>query len=280
MLALLILPILISGYVLFRNHPTEKYVLYRYNGQLLYLRCAFYGVFCTAAGFLVVGLMNNYIPGEIGLFGCTIPLDIALLVRQTISPFIENLQTSNQLTWVVIGSLASIIIALFYTVFYSWYLIVRHFGFLSLFNRDENYVEQNKIIGMSELFSDSPLDNIFFNSFMTDEYLMLTMSDRKVYVGIVTTFGEPTESEGMDQEIVITPFLSGYRDSATLEVEFTTLYSDIDEELELVLKQENVISATVFSNDIYKKFSKHKADKEGSGHIPFALRNRLANSTV
>lgn len=81
---------------------------------------------------------------------------------------------------------------------------------------------------------------------------MLTMDDRKVYVGKIIQLGEPSETSGMDQDIVILPVMSGYRDKDNLKVVFTTYYKDVDKELELCLRQESIVSATEFSDDAYK----------------------------
>jgi len=131
---------------------------------------------------------------------------------------------------------------------------------------------------MYDFFKDSPLDLLFYNSYMYGHYVMITMKDNKVYVGEVTTFGEPTESTGIDQEFSIAPLLSGYRDKETLEVEFTTIYSEVsDNDLELVLKQENVISSTQFSTELFEKFKQHSNNKKNNAHVPFSRKCHSQN---
>lgn len=87
---------------------------------------------------------------------------------------------------------------------------------------------------------------------------MLTMDDRKVYVGKIVTMGEPSETAGMDQEIIIIPVMSGYRDKDSLIVKFTTKYKDIDKELQVCLRQESIVSATEFDFDAYRKWNPEK----------------------
>jgi hypothetical protein len=77
------------------------------------------------------------------------------------------------------------------------------------------------------------------------------MSDRKVYVGTVVSMGEPTETSGMDQDILIIPVLSGWRDKDTLKVCFSTFYADANKDLILTLRQEEIVSATEFDFDSY-----------------------------
>jgi hypothetical protein len=58
----------------------------------------------------------------------------------------------------------------------------------------------------------------------------------------------------MDQEIVITPYASGYRDEATLSLKLTVKYTEVTENVSLVLRQDKIISATQFSEALYDEF--------------------------
>ncbi|HEE1103629.1 TPA: hypothetical protein R6449_005256, partial [Klebsiella pneumoniae] len=54
--------------------------------------------------------------------------------------------------------------------------------------------------------------------------ILVTLSSRKVYVGIVNGIQEPTESEAPNSYISIFPIMSGYRDKDTLSITFTNSY--------------------------------------------------------
>lgn len=120
-----------------------------------------------------------------------------------------------------------------------------------------SYRQMAKILLMYKLLKDSPLDKLLYLSYVQNKYLLITMSDRKVYVGRVISLGEPNESEGPDQEISIVPVFSGYRDKDTLSVTLNTIYAGIEEidDVYLVLKQDNIISACEFVESLYQKFS-------------------------
>ncbi|HCV77558.1 MAG TPA: hypothetical protein DGS68_12635, partial [Pseudomonas sp.] len=47
MFLLLLLPILVSGFLVCHKHPLYFYRLHRYEGQYLYLQSARFGLFCT-----------------------------------------------------------------------------------------------------------------------------------------------------------------------------------------------------------------------------------------
>ena len=96
---------------------------------------------------------------------------------------------------------------------------------------------------------------------------MFSLSDRKVYVGIVVFVGEPTESEGMDHAFTLLPILSGYRDKDTLEVTFNTHYTNTNQPLPIMLVQENVVSATRFDFTTWNTFQSRKNRKTRQGQF-------------
>ncbi|WP_236200691.1 hypothetical protein [Pseudomonas pseudonitroreducens] len=118
---------------------------------------------------------------------------------------------------------------------------------------------------MADIFKDSPLDDFLFKSAISLDVVMLHMDDRKVYVGVIATMGEPNETQGADQEIAIKPIMSGYREKDNLTVTFTTQYKEAGADVTLILRQEAIISATKFDFEVYEKF---KASKPGQSLPP------------
>lgn len=110
---------------------------------------------------------------------------------------------------------------------------------------------------MYRILNDSPLDKLLYSSLVLDKFLLITMSDRKVYVGRVISLGEPNENKAPNQDIAIVPVFSGYRDKDSLIVNLTTTYAGNDEAFDvyLVLKQANIISACEFIESLYQKLS-------------------------
>ena len=119
-----------------------------------------------------------------------------------------------------------------------------------------------KVHVMGELLRDSPLDDLLFKlSLQKNKYVMLSMDDRKVYVGKVINLGEPSETSGMDQEISIMLLMSGYRDKDRLTVKFTTQYEEVDTDIYLTLRQDAIASATEFNFDAYTRWNPAKDEK-------------------
>lgn len=87
----------------------------------------------------------------------------------------------------------------------------------------------------------------------------LTMKNRKVYVGYITTAPGLMEPS----YVGLLPIISGYRDDETLRVRFTTRYQHVYEEMAseqnetdldrfvMVLPLDNIESANEFDSDIY-----------------------------
>ncbi|MDR8523455.1 hypothetical protein [Shewanella fidelis] len=286
MLLLLLLPILVSGYIVFTTHPFHYYRLHRYEGQLLYLGSAYYGVICTALGITFTLLVNCYVPPYIEIFTLRIPLDIFSYVSQMVDPlltFERQEKAHEHLTWMLLCSIASLLVAKLWAYLATIRLWIKSVDLPDSFsirrlkisikkrkwlspkkNSSLATSDKAKILLMSSILKDSPMDALFLESYINEEFLLITLSDRKVYVGRVISLGEPNESEGMDQEITITPFLSGYRDKDALFITYTTKYNEVSEDVALTLKQDLVTSATKFSVPVYEEFKLQKPkEKEG-----------------
>ncbi|XWJ88537.1 hypothetical protein ACRARH_16470 [Phytobacter ursingii] len=78
------------------------------------------------------------------------------------------------------------------------------------------------------------------------------------YQELVRTF--PNETEGSDQEIEFVPCMSGYRDEDTLNVTFTKDYKILNQKVTLILRQDEILSATSFSIKHYEEFEKRKVN--------------------
>ena len=113
-----------------------------------------------------------------------------------------------------------------------------------------------KIRLMTNILSDSPLDCDLLYSYINSKDMLISLSNRKVYVGTVVSMGEPNESEGMDQEISLLPSMSGYRDTETLAVTFNTHYSIIDKDIDIrvTIRQDLIESVSRFDYEVYKIF--------------------------
>lgn len=230
MFALLILPILISGFISLSLSPKNKLLLHRYDGQLLYLKAAKVGVryFCVA---LVLSLFFKE-PRVIHLWDeqtiTTFDIPIVTWVANFIAES-TNLQKATpkiiETSWLLSISFITILFA--YTVQSlkrCWVTFENILANKSL--RPTNDIARIAILG--KYLTDSPIDFMFYESFKRRKPILVTLKSRKVYVGIVNKLAEPNESKEPNQEISLVTAMSGYRDKDTLEVTFKNNYEVTD----------------------------------------------------
>lgn len=213
MFALLLIPILVSGYILVVANLYHYYQLHRYDGQLLYLKVAAHGtmsvVFVLIAAISMKFLFPDFHPIAI--------VSEMLNVKKTID-------SNKAETWLALISLASIITSLFW-VFLVWLKNVT-LGFFCEKQHHEDIFHAKKLRVLRKTISNSTLDSMLLDAMESSpkKSILVTLSSRKVYVGIVNGIQEPTESEAPNSYISIFPIMSGFRDKDTLSITFTNSY--------------------------------------------------------
>lgn len=248
MLLLLIFPILVAGFFACHIHPIHFYKLHRFEGQYLYLKSAELGLKCFAIAFAVAITMNKWTPENIQVYQLVINLNPSA----DLSEFMKVMGSQDgleatKLAWFLILSTLTFLSA----------FVVKAWGHISLRRRFGTWDNQiTKVYVIGEIISDSPLDDLLFKlSLHKDKYAMLSMNDRKVYVGKIISLGEPTETNGVDQDISIMPLMSGHRDKDSLKVSFNTFYEEVESDIYLSLRQDAIVSATEFDFDAYRKWN-------------------------
>ncbi len=256
MLALLLLPILVSGFIVCNKHLEHFYKLYRFEGQYLYLRCAWLGLICFFVATFSALLFNFLVPSYISIGSSKICLDLihcfSLLLTGVISGEPEKLK---QVSWLLVISCFSIVVGYLWALISKAYLI---FETDSLINA--------KLYVMGKVLSDSTLEKKLYFSFIEEKPIMLSLDNNKVYVGVVTELGEPTENKGLVQEIAILPIISGYRDEKDQTVHFNTDYEYVNNDngddgidLSVIIRQDKIISLSWFNFEVYNTLNPETA---------------------
>jgi len=184
-----------------RLSPSQFYKLHRYDGQLLYIKATFFGTLSAAFAYI----LDSYL-GVVSIVSQILPRNGLSLLYET-----EHLQEC--LIFVLFSGLLSIL----YSFWDRLRLILKAMWLLKRIKIKSSY-RLAKILLMHSILNDSPLDVLLFKSYAEEKFLLITMSNRKVYVGRVIGLGEPNEKQGPDQEISIVPVFSGYRDKDTMSV--------------------------------------------------------------
>ncbi|QJI37002.1 hypothetical protein [Pseudomonas sp. ADAK13] len=235
---LIILPLLVSGYLVCIKHPYYYCRLHRFEGQLLYLHVARLGLVCLVVATLMSALILAMSKQTVHVAGHEVATDYsrylgALLVQLDIA------NEKNAALWVFLlqaGLTAMVIPTLWARLFVNA-------------KKKELKLKSDEQLNCRlalNILEGTPFKYLLRESIQKYTLCMFSLNDRKVYVGIVLFVGMPTESEGMDHAFTLLPLLSGYRDKDTLEVTLGTRYSDKSPPAPIMLIQENVVSVTRF----------------------------------
>jgi hypothetical protein len=256
---LLILPILVSGYLVCMNHPYHFCRLHRYDGQLLYLLVAKLGLYCLFFALCACSIAMH-IPTLRGLFDYQTFLERQLIELQ----YADSLHVTLY-AFALQVALVSVLVPI------AWVLIGKFFG--SLKGRYTGF-GSSSAYHRTRLLLDTPLGELLFDSVSkTRQILMLTMSDRKVYIGLVDSLGEASEKESPQSTFSFVPTFSGYRDKDTMELKLTTTYPQRDA-IRIVLREENVLTATPWNAEHWEAFAAVRVI-ESSNETRKSLRCRI-----
>jgi hypothetical protein len=113
----------------------------------------------------------------------------------------------------------------------------------------------------------SPLEQLLLKALKEKKYVMVSLTNGKVYIGRVTTSLAPED----DRSFALLPIKSGYREGEKQRLELTTHYDHAYQEMfegepdpfeviadfGVVIPVKEVVSATLFRPDIYAKYFPH-----------------------
>lgn len=267
MALLLILPILVSGYLLCLKHPALFINLHKYEGQLLYLHVARLGLRCLVQAFVVVGVVSSIFSHVFNptcwFAGTKVEFcrttqhnwDYLEYIGSTVKEwgFAPTQGAADVLAFMLLVSAVAMTLPFILPKIGMWWLKKRK-G-LETPEAVKGYLTRDSA-------RSSPLGLALIDAFTARTNIMLSMEDRKVYVGVLADVSEPSEVLGPNEEVTIIPLISGYRDKDTMKVVYTTDYASTAADVSpLILRQSNISSITTFSDEIRKAFA---ATDEGS----------------
>jgi hypothetical protein len=266
---LLLLPLLVSGFLVCLKDPTIYCRLHRYEGQMLYLQVGRYGIYCFLAAMFVTAALAGLFLHDWGVF-CpkwaqtndaaspvcfAVNTDFMGALGQMGQDFdISGKNFSQVGVFLALSGLLTLAmpgLGAFFTVkILKWQL-------------KASKEEEIAAYLLGESVEHSPICSTLFDAFVDKEEVMITMVDRKVYVGYIMDVGAPTEVTGVNQEILLIPTVSGYRDKDTLKVVYTTDYPSDTPLRPIGFRQENIVSISIFSDEVREAFK--RADYERAG---------------
>lgn len=252
--------VLISGYLYVNTAISSKYIFKRSAGWDAYFYVAVWGVCFTVAAWLFCSILSLF-----GVFRYlyNILLSNGYIDSETINRMFP-LSLSDKL------KIADIKFAVFGLVSLLLAFLVGHLQKWRV-NRDED----KKIKALARAVNNDPLESMLIEASIRSFPVILTLSSRKIYVGLIIC---PNFEHGKTEYFQILPLLSGYRDKNDLTVTITTNYrrhyidsgiaSGIgDTQLSLsdfrtLIPKEEVEGISFFDANTYSKFKeKEQNDK-------------------
>jgi hypothetical protein len=190
--------ILISGYTYVSKSTFQKYITRREDGHRYYFRCGAYGILFSLVGVLIAVVLDALNLPSALLYH----FDTSIEQLTHITKLAKTLQDYLSIK-LLLGSCLAIFLA------YIAALVENFF-------RDDD--KSRKSIHATK---SPPLEKFLFECGSKLQTILITLGNRKVYVGLVNDI--PIES-GDVEHFTILPILSGYRDKDTLSVIFTVNY--------------------------------------------------------
>ncbi|WP_426127597.1 hypothetical protein [Pseudomonas sp. DWP1b1] len=256
---LIIVPLLVSGYMVCIRHPFFYVRLHRFQGQLLYLQVARMGMACLIVSTLLSAAILAMSKQALPILGHVVATDYSNYLG-TLLVQLDIASEKNGTLWVFLMQvgLTALVIPFFWSAFYV--------GAKKKILQLETDVQLHTLLALGVL-EGTPFRILLRESIVQCRPCMFSLNDRKVYVGIVLFAGTPTESEDVDHAFTLIPILSGYRDKDTLEVTLNTHYSTAANPPPITLIQENVVSATQFDFTLWNAIHTRKTRKTRQGQL-------------
>lgn len=232
-----------------------KYKMHMYDGQLLYLLVGKIGIiFFSISSILTLILFSLFKGLSFDAFGHHVHLDYIDFFKSFLINYqIGDVNSEETTVFFLQASMFSFILARMCPSIYIWMVKKRN----KLKTNDQ--AKYAVLKGVSKHGFESMLINSIIRP---GTVYMCTMSDRKVYVGTISSVSEPDEIHGVAEQFSIIPHYSGYRDKDSLSVNFITFYKGVKGndkvDFTIHLKKENIISMTVFDYDVFSNFKPKK----------------------
>lgn len=253
---LLILPLLVSGYMLCSRNLLIRYRLPQYEGQLLYFRVAYYGVICFIVAFIIVLIFSALFSREWNEGCAASPNDCcwpyfstdylsagAEFIASTYKPWKDGAKV--YFFFFLVGALTMLMP---YPL--AW---LHHY----LYKRAQEHALGVEITDFStveamilrESLAHLPIVQLLINASVERRPVMVIMEDRKFYIGLISSIGIPSEALGAEEDFGIVAIMGGYLDKDTLEIVSDPRYLDSPSHPNIFLKQNSISSASGLPED-------------------------------
>lgn len=273
---LLILPLLVSGYMLCNKNLLIRYRLPQYEGQLLYFCVAYFGIICFSVAFILVSVLSVAFSHQWGSLCPAVPLRWCPSWFSTdYLAFGGSLIETAYTPWKGKGQ------------FYAFFLMVGIVTMLmpyplSWLAQRAYKKSKEKLVGWKlsdtevevSILKDSlahlPVAQVLFSSSADYRPVMVIMEDRRVYVGLVSSIGTPSEASSAEEDFGLWPLMGGYCDKDTLEIVLDSEYPEFNKDTspQLFMRQKNVFSVAPLGKNLEDIPFPHRRSAKSTFSVP------------
>ncbi len=211
------------------------------------MKAAKYGLWCLIWSVFIAFAIKYYLPS----------VHIVTQVSQSLS-LGENSYQKRITVWLILLSCTSVVIAWLSGIITNWFTTFRSQMIYKLLYKKDISIEDSKELvklrTLQDLVTEGSMDSVFFDSLIDRKSILISMNNKKVYVGIVNALGEPNEKDGPNQQISILPIMSGYRENDTLNVCFTNDYNNIEDyDTSVIIPVSQITQVSWFTIEVHDK---------------------------
>lgn len=262
MLALLLIPVLVSGYIIVNARYINYFSIHRYEGQYLYLKVMYTGSACCLMA-LAVGLTLKMLAP-----GFHPALDIYAYFANAISHDSRYLGFSYYrfYIWIALISMTATGIALVITTIsfcqqlISGQKIIRRLTIHKKQFRSKklSILEPAKIYAQTKSTQINSIEHYLINMMILQRPVIITLKEGMVLIGMIASISEPNEAKHVSSDITIYPIMSGLHkaDSSIMLIDnIFTLTPSISHKLTspvLMMNAASIVQVASFNTDMIR----------------------------
>lgn len=257
---------ILAGFVLLTKTPPYKFIYESRHYNKLILDSALYGVLLLFGWYYFIFILSFIFSFFNLSYLSAIPNGFVVPLKNTLVDIFQDEKIIGNISY----PLGALLVSLSYLAYFEIWKRVRPYTY--------KVYEVNCRLEAKP----SDLESLMIHSFQNYTPIMITLKSRKVYIGMVTKYHNASNLEER-KFFSILPIASGFRDEETLSLEIQNKYewgilseklhfSDNEKEdlrkalsVSMVLKIDDVLSATVWLPSVYEYFSQQPCVTSNGG---------------
>lgn len=228
MLALLLIPILVSGYIIVNTRYINYFSIHRYEGQYLYLKVIYTGSACCLMALAVALTLKGFFPG----FHPVAAVYARFTTSTAEGEIYRGFSSYRLYIWMSLISITAIIVAMTLSALsYSQQFICgRWFIHPLITTRERLNVRKTptrelaKTYAQLKIAKNNSIEHHLIHMMLLQDPVIITQKDGLIMGGFITAVSEPDEVKNVSSDITLYPIISGFRHSESSTICIDNIY--------------------------------------------------------